>query len=698
MTIQSDAHKLSPERMSRRALIYLRQSSPHQVIHHRESQKLQYALAQKAQTLGFADAEIIDEDLGVSASSVATRRHGFERVLSQVAMGVVGLVLSREVSRLLRTDKDWCQLVEVCRLFDTLIGDEDGLYDLNNTNDQLILGVKGTISVVELRTLQLRLRDGITAKAARGELYQGLLPVGYVLQATGQLVKDPNARVQAAMEQIFLRFSQTWSIRQTFQWFRDHDFEVPVRAGRNELRWKVPSHEYIAGVLHNPVYAGAYAHGRNQSETVWQEGQLIKRRRVKALDDWHVLLREHHDGYISWAEFETNLQRIAKNVARRKLTDSETAVRSGKALLAGLLRCGRCGRRLGVRYTGGPRHGCPQYWCQGDYKAGGERCQWIGGALLERQFEQQLLEVLAPLGVQASLHAAAGIDREYAAQRELLAHQLQQLAYEQQRAFEQYNAVDARNRLVADELERRWNDKLQEQQRLEARLRDLDNEQRPLAQEQRQRIVELGEQFEQVWRSTHCPADVRKKIVRTVIEEAVVTRDDSTGSVRMVIHWKGGAHTATEIPGDRRHARATSLEAIDILRKMAEQHYGDEDIARVLNQQGHHTGQGNHWDVSRVASFRQKHAIPGRRRTQPRPGLISMNAAVELTGTSDRTILNLIRRGVVRAEQAVAHAPWLIHEEDLHSDRVRQLLEGLRSTGRLPLVGGPANKQRNFFE
>jgi DNA invertase Pin-like site-specific DNA recombinase len=683
--------------MARTALVYLRQSTGHQVIHHQESQRLQYALADKARTLGFANVEVVDDDLGVSASAGATRRVGFERVLSQVALGAVGLVLSREVSRLLRTDKDWCQLVEVCRLFDTLIGDEDGLYDLNSTNDQLVLGVKGTISVVELRTLQLRLRDGSAAKAARGELYQGLLAPGYALDADRHLEKDPNARVQAVIGEIFTRFSQTWTIRQTFQWFRDHSVEVPIRKPRGELYWKVPTYEYIAGVLHNPVYAGAYAYGRTQNETIWEQGRLVKRHRVKALDDWRVLLREHHEGYISWAQFEANLQRIAKNVARRKRSDNETAVRAGKALLVGLLRCGRCGRRLGVRYTGGPRNACPQYECQGDYKAGGKRCQWIGGALLERHFDQQLLDVLSPLGMQASLHAAAAFEAEFAAQRELLTRQLQQAAFAAQRAFEQYDAVDARNRLVADELERRWNAKLEHQRHLEDELRKLDGERRPLTQEQQQRILQLGEQFDQVWSSELCTPELRKKIVRTVIEEVIVTRDESTSMLRMVIHWKGGAHTLTEIPCDQRHPQQTSVEAVDIVRKMAE-HYGDEDIARVLNQRGYRTGQGNHWEASRVASLRQKHQVIGRRRTQPRPGLVSMSAAVEITGVSDRTVLKLIKRGLVRAEQAVAHAPWLICEEDLRSDRVRKLIERLRSTGRLPVAGGPTSKQKELFE
>lgn len=697
MKTQHDTHKLTPERLSRKAIVYLRQSSAHQVLHNRESQRLQYALAERATTFGFKNVETVDEDLGLSASVGARPRVGFERVLSQVALGQVGLVLSREVSRLLRTDKDWCQLVEVCRLFDTLIGDEDGLYDLNTSNDQLLLGVKGTISVVELRTLQLRLRDGIEAKAKRGELYQGPLAAGFVLDGAGKLVKDPNRRVQDAIQQIFTKFSEVWSIRQTFQWFRDHEVEVPVRAPSGQLRWKVPSHEYIAGILHHPIYAGVYSHGRFQTEASWKDGRLVKRRKVKKLDEWHVLLRDHHKAYISWETFESNQTRMAKNVSRRQYNDSETAVRSGKALLVGLLRCGLCGRRLGVRYTGGPRKICAQYDCQGDYKAGGRRCQWVGGALIERQFERQLLAVLSPLGVEASLLAQTTHDREYVGQRELLLRQLEQTGFEAQRAFEQYDAVDARNRLVASDLEQRWEDKLRKQKELERKLHDLEENRRPLTDEQRRRLETLGEQFEETWRSPHCSAALKKKIIRTVVEEVIVTRDDSANVVRMVIHWKGGAHTLLEIPWTRRHPQATALEAIDIVRKMAER-FGDEDIARVLNQEGYHTGQGNTWTSFRVRSLRHKHDIRGRQRTLERPGFVSLGAAITLSGVSDSTLLKLIKHGIIYAEQVVPRAPWEIREADLHSDRVRQLLAGLRSTGRLPNLGDPANEQRELFQ
>lgn len=695
--MQYDVHKLTPERLSRKAIVYLRQSSRHQVIHNRESQRLQYALAERATAFGFKEVETVDDDLGVSASAGANRRVGFERVLSQVALGQVGLVLSREVSRLSRTDKDWCQLIEVCRLFDTLIGDEDGLYDLNTMNDQLILGVKGTISVVELRTLQLRLREGARAKAARGELHQGPLVAGYVIDATGQLVKNPNKRVQNAVQQIFTKFADAWSIRQTFQWFRDHGIEVPVSGAQRQLRWRIPSHEYIAGTLHNPIFAGAYAHGRIQTETSWQDGRLVKRNRVKKLDEWHVLLRDHHEGYISWETFEENQRRIGKNVSRRTDNDSEMAVRSGKALLAGLLRCGWCGRRLGVRYTGGPKRNCPQYNCQGDYKAGGRKCQWIGGAVLERHFEQELLAVLSPHGVQASFVAKASFDREYAEQREMLARQLQQVSFEAQRAFEQYDVVDARNRLVAEELEQRWNNKLREEDRLKQKLHELENTQQPLTDEQRLRIEALGAQFESVWASAHCSPDLKKKIIRTVIEEIVVTRDDATSTIRMVIHWKGGAHTDLEIPWSRRHPQETAPDAVDIIRKMAKR-FGDEDIARVLNQEGYRTGQGNQWEAPRVASLRNKHDIPGRRRTEPRAGFISLNAAIEFVGVSDQTILKLIKRGLIYAEQVVPRAPWEIRESDLRSDRVSQIIQHLQRTGRLPNLGDSTDRQHELFQ
>ena len=696
MTMQSDTHKLTCERLSRKAIVYLRQSSERQVQHNVESQQLQYALVERARALGFSEIEVVDDDLGSSAAEGSSKRVGFEHVLSEIAVGRVGLLLSREVSRLLRTDKDWCQLVEVCRLFDTLIGDNDGLYDVGTTNDQLILGIKGTMSVAELRTLQLRCAEGIRAKAARGELYQGRLAAGYEFNAAGQLVKDPNVRTQEAIALIFKKFQETWTIRRTHQWFRDHSIEVPVRQRGNRLQWRVPYHEYIAGVLRHPIYAGAYVYGRVQSETVWQDGQLIKRRRTKSRDQWHVLLQEHHEGYISWEMFEENQKRMSKNIPRSRQSDSVLAIREGKALLAGILRCGKCGRRLGVRYTGKAQRTSPQYNCQGDYKAGGNTCQWIGGALVHRAFETQLLQALSSLGIEASLRAESLHENKGAEQCMALERQLEQVRYEVLRAQEQYDSVDPRNRLVASQLEERWNERLQQQHQLEHKLHQLKDRYKSLTEEERFQIRRLGTRFEEVWHSPDCTADLKKKIIRTAVEEIVVDKDDQASVVKMLIHWSGGTHTKIMIPHNVRSPNETDDGAIEIVKKMAVR-FGDEDIARVLNQEGYRTGQGNEWNVRRVASLRWKHNVPGRRVTLPRPGFLSLSAAAAQTGASDTTLLKLIRRGIIYAEQIVPRAPWEIRQSDLDSNRVSQMLDHLRAHGRLPRSVGPAENQRELF-
>jgi DNA invertase Pin-like site-specific DNA recombinase len=463
--------KITPEHLRRRAVVYLRQSSEGQVKHHLESQHLQYALADRARGLGFRDVEVIDSDLGLSAAVATKRRAGFERLLGAVALGEVGLILSRELSRLVRTDRDFCQLVELCQLFATLVGDEHTIYDVSRMDDQLVLGIKATMSVVELKILRMRLLEGKENKAKRGALYPRL-PPGYIWDATGQVVKDPNLRVQEAMHLIFTKFRETWSMRQTFKWFRDHDVEVPVtqpRGGTLVVQFQPPRLTFIAAVLHNPFYAGAYAWGRHPMEVVWRDGQLRKRRLpVRPPEQARVFLRDHHDGYIDWTTFEEHQRMIARNNFRSESDDTAGAARAGKGLLTGLLRCGRCGRKLQVRYWGKSGTSA-RYLCAGDFTAaGGRYCLGFGGATVDRRFADELLRILSPLGIRASLEALDRVSRDQDDQRRAMQLQVQQLEYAAARAFEQYNAVDARNRLVASELERRWNQKLEELARVRA--------------------------------------------------------------------------------------------------------------------------------------------------------------------------------------------------------------------------------------
>ena len=441
--------KIKPEHLARKAIVYLRQSSEKQVRQNKESQRLQYDVAERIRALGWKEVEIISSDLGSSAAMASARRDGFERVLSSVALGEVGMVGSREVSGLSRTDKDWCRLLEVCRIFGTLIADEQQVYDLNYLDDQLVLGIKGTLSVVELKVLRQRLQAGQESKARRGELFKRL-PVGYVRDATDKIVFHPDRRVCEGIQLVFAKFRERWSVRQTFQWFRDHDVELPANPIRGtRLVWKNPSQSLIRDMLCNPFYAGAYVWGRRPVATLLVEGRLEKRQSAtRRAEDCRVFIPDHHVGYIDWATYEDNQRMIRRNSVNWQADESMAAIRGGQGLLVGLLRCGHCGRKLHVRYGGG-RGTNARYLCQGDYDDGGQYCIGFGGASVDRRLGQELLKAISHLGVEASLRAIQELSAGDVAQRAALSNQLEQLEYEAQKAFEQYDAVDARNRLAA---------------------------------------------------------------------------------------------------------------------------------------------------------------------------------------------------------------------------------------------------------
>ena len=606
--------KLTPERLERKALVYLRQSSPYQVQHNLESQHLQYALADRARTLGWRQVEVIDTDLGGSASVGAPPRAGFERLLAAVALGEVGIVLSREVARLSRTDKDWCHLLELCQIFDTLIGDAEQVYDVSLLDDQLVLGIKGTLSVVELKVMKQRLLAGMEAKARRGELVR-MLPPGYVTDGTGKVVKDPNVRVQDAITLIFRTFRETWSIRQTFKWFHAQGIELPVnrkRDGRVEVGFQLPTHSFIGDVLRNPIYAGAYVYGRRPVEIRLVEGRLRKRHgRLRPPTEARVFIPDHHEGYIDWATYEEHRRMMRRNSLRHERDEGTGAVRAGHGLLARLLRCGRCGRKLHVWYWG--KHGtAARYLCVGDFPAGGRYCLGFGGATVDRRIGEEVVRVLSPLGVRASLEALEQQRAQDAARRDALARQLEQAAYEERRAFEQYDAVDARNRLVAAELERRWDTALEHVERLRSTLAELEQATPVLSEEERVTVRTLGERFADVWHSPACAPELKKKILRTVLEEIIVTHDDLTDTLRFTLHWAGGTHTALEMPKPRSGVgQATALEDLELIRRMARR-YGDDEIARVLNKLGRRTGKGKRWNQERVATARRNHGPDAR--------------------------------------------------------------------------------------
>src|SRR6266566_1052258 len=507
--------KIKPEHLARKAIVYLRQSSEKQVRQNKESQRLQMDLAERMRALGWKEVEIVGSDLGSSAAIASARREGFERVLSSVALGEVGIVGSREVSRLSRTDKDWCRLLEVCQIFGTLIADEQQVYDLNNLDDQLVLGIKGTLSVVELKVMRQRLLAGQEAKARRGELFKRL-PIGYARDPVGKIMFHPDRRVCEAIQLIFAKFRELWSVRQTFQWFRDHDLELPANPIQGtRLIWKVPSQSLIRDILHNPFYAGAYVWGRRPVTTLLVGGRLEKRQSaMRPAEECRVFIRDHHVGYIDWATYEENQRMTQRNSVNWQGDESMAAIRAGQGLLVGLIRCGHCGRKLHVRYWGG-RGTHARYLCKGDYDDGGQYCIGFGGSSVDRCVGQELLKVISRFGVEASLRAIEQLSAGDAAQRAALSSKLEQLEYEAKKAFEQYDAVDARNRLAAAELEHRWNIKPEEIETTKQRLSQLDGKRHSLSAEDEKQIQLMGDNFADIWHSDRCPPTLKKMIFRT---------------------------------------------------------------------------------------------------------------------------------------------------------------------------------------
>lgn len=690
--------KIKPEHLARKAIVYLRQSSEKQVRQNKESQLLQFDLAERIRMLGWKEVEIISNDLGSSASIGAAQREGFERVLSSVALGEVGIVASREASRLSRTDKDWCRLFEVCQIFGTLIGDEQQVYDLNYLDDQLVLGIKGTLSVVELKILRQRLQAGQESKARRGELFKRL-PVGYILDGTGHIAFHPDQRICEAIRIVFEKYRQLWSVRQTFQWFRDNDVELPANPIRGtKLVWKIPTQSLVRDILCNPFYAGAYVWGRRPIKTMLIDGKLEKRQSATCQpDECRVFIRDHHPGYIDWATYEENRRMIRRNSVNLQADETMAAIRAGQGLLVGLLRCGHCGRKLHVRYWGS--HGThARYLCKGEYDDGGQYCIGFGGSSVDRRLSQELLNVISPLGVEASLRAIEELESGDSAQQATLSSKLEQLEYEVQKAFEQYDAVDARNRLVAAELEHRWNKKLDDMQIVKQQLSDLQSKKCSLSLEEESQIRLMGENFSKIWQSAHCPPVLKKMVFRTAIEEIIVRTDENKKVLQFTIHWKGGVHTQIEMQR-MQHGKesVTSMEALDVIRRMAVCH-GDDQIASVLNRLGYSTGKGKRWNQNRVATARRNHSIAGQKRALPDPEAISLNEAAHLCGVSHRTIERLVEAGLLNRQQLAPRAPWKIRRSDLDADPVQRILKHLHQTGKLILEGGSTHNQCRLFD
>jgi DNA invertase Pin-like site-specific DNA recombinase len=648
--------KIRPEHLQRAAYLYIRQSTAHQVRFHLEGQKRQYELSQRARELGFTQVVVIDEDLGRSGSGLQ-ERPGFGRLLAAVCQGAVGAVVALEASRLARNNRDWHHLVDLCGLTDTLLIDDDGIYDPKLLNDRLLLGLKGTMSEFELGLFRQRARQAFVQKVKRGcALWE--VPVGFVRTADGQIEKSPDRQVQQAIEVVFRKFDHLGSARQTVIWFREEQILLPqVQPGSQgqQIAWLPATPSRVHQRLRNPCYAGAFVYGRTGTQTRVVEGraQRCAGRRSKAMDQWEVLIPEHHPGYLGWEQYLKNQKLMAQNRAPL-VGEAGGAAKPGTALLSGLLRCGRCGRKLQVRDSG--RQGqVARYHCRGDRgQRGSDTCLSLGSLRADAAVVAEMLAAVEPAGIAAACEASQQTVRQ-----------------------------EQENRLVAAELEGRWNQALAQVSALEGRLQALPLDPVPaISAEQKQRLEELGRDLKRLWEAPQAPVELKKRLLRTVIEEIVVTTPEPPVEHLLQIHWAGGVHTQLRVPRNPRgmHGRMADRSLVELVRELA-QGCDDQTIAAVLNRLGFTTGQGKGWRMARVNSFRHTHGIA---LGDGHPGCVTLQGAARRLRVSDTMVERLIRQRVLLARQVVQYAPWVIEESDLVSPAVQAAVQAAQQGKRIP--------------
>lgn len=681
--------ELPPEVLSRRAVVYIRQSTEAQVHDNLESQRQQYALVEQARGLGFRDVITIDEDLGRSASGLV-ERPGFQSLVAQLCEGRVGAIFALEASRLARNGREWHHLIELCGLVGARLLDSEGVYDPSQPNDRLLLGLKGTMSEFELTVIRRRLAEAALAKARRGEL-RICVPVGYVWSKETGLCIDPDQRVQAAVHSVFRAFARLGSARQVQLHLRKEGLlfpcpKDPKRPGT--MSWRIPSYGTLIAILRNPFFAGAYAYGKSGQRTRIIDGKARKSYgHLRPLKEWGVLLREHHPGYISWEVFEQNQQRLARNAFRKRAGESKSG-RGGRALLAGLLRCRRCGRMLKVVYGGGGagrRPGVSRYRCNaGHLSHGFAPCISFGALRPDEQVARQILVAVQPVAVEAAAVAEQRVHDHQEERLHALMLEQKQAEYEVRLAARRYESVDPDNRLVAATLEARWNAALERLRDCEERIAAAQTA--PSTSANLEELRSLALNLEAAWNAPSTPMRIKQQMVRLLLREIVVDLDDETEEVILVLHWQGGMHTElrTKKPRSGEHTKRTGAEALRVLREMAAQE-SDEHIAATLNRMGLVTGYGNAWTARRVSSCRRKAGIRGYESAIKDGRCLTLHEAAQQLGVSSHVIRKLITDGLLPAHQVVADAPWQIQSTDLQLPAVHEALRNRRA--------GPTRRQ-----
>jgi DNA invertase Pin-like site-specific DNA recombinase len=649
--MRADAHqKIKPTHLKRTAYLYIRQSTIRQVFENVESTKRQYALRQHAVALGWQQDQIvvIDTDLGQSGASAADRE-GFQRLVTEVGLGRAGIVLGLEVSRLARNSMDWHRLLEICALTDTLILDEDGVYDPAHFNDRLLLGLKGTMSEAELHVLRARLQGGILNKARRGELFIRP-PIGFAYDAVGRVVVDPDQQIQRTIRLLFDTFQRTGSAMATVREFRNTGVVFPRRIhsgpARGDVIWGKLEHSHVLRVLHNPRYAGVFVYGRTRTRK-GVDGES----RVQHLprEEWHTFLPESHPAYISWEDYERNLKRLRESAQAIGFERRKSPPREGPALLQGLIVCGKCGRRMTLRYHARQAGLCPEYVCQRKGIENAEPvCQRIPGAEVDRVLSDMLLELVNPVALDVALTVLQELQTRLDESDRLRKQHVERARYEAELAQRRYMRVDPENRLVADTLEADWNQKLRalaEAQEGYEQRREQDRQ--VFNEEQRAAIMALAQDFPRLWRDPATEDRDRKRMIRLLVEDVTMLRGEQ---ITLHVRFRGGAARTVTLPNPLRSWESwmTDAEVVGKIDQLLNTHTFSE-IATTLNRDGFRSGKGQHFTPRYIARIQKQYVLRSRFDRLRTLGLLTLNEMASVLSVNPKTVKTWTAHGLLRA-------------------------------------------------